>query len=240
MRILYQNKLEKSQLTATNQTLNDPIENILSNYLELTFIASSNNCSIRAVFDDEYDFNSLGYGYHNMDEINVAFYDIFDVEITNFDITPEDGEDLIYFDLVENVKKIILTISTIADNLYIGNISVGTYLEIPNFLQQPEFLLGINDIVTESAGGQTAGNRRIVLESQNFTFRNVNNSKINEIKQYITEVQRTKCHYIDVYPTNHIKKQPFFGKSTIDSLDLQKERISDFNYNFELSFRESR
>ena len=249
MRILYDNILKYyDSMIATNQSDNRPVTNIIHNFLELPFQATGNNSDITIELDKDYSVKCIAYGFNNMSEFRITFYDIFDAIIDSFVFAdysplgaPVSGEDTFYF-LVQlnNVRKIKIEAETIDSFLYIGSFFAGLYLELPNFLQAPESSIDIRDSIFESGSGQSGGNKQRNLDNFPYSFPNVDNAKKIEIKEYLNFVQRSVSHYIDAYPDAHNQQSPVYCKMISNNVTQNKKRISDFRYNIDISWRQAR
>lgn len=240
MRISYINRVKDAILSATNENLNRPVTNLAHNFLELAFFATGNNSVITVTFDDTYDINHIAFDYHNIDSMTARFYDEFDILIDSEIIDVDENCNFHTFDTIEGVEEITLTVSTLDTLLYLGGISIGDYFEMPNFQQSPGSNLNLNDDSFTSWGGQSSGNRKRNLFSYNLTFLNVSNNEKNDIVSYADYVQNSIPHFIDIYEDAHSNFPPFYGKLENRRISMQKRRISDFEWNIELTYREAR
>ena len=136
MKVSYDNKLLNATLAATNEDLNNPVTNLIHNFLELAFFSTGNSSVITITFDTTYDIDHIAYGYHNINSMSISFYDIFDVLIQTEIVSVESDEDIFYFDTIEGVKKAIITCDTLASELYIGSIFMGEYLDLPLIIKE--------------------------------------------------------------------------------------------------------
>jgi len=249
MRILYDNILKYyDSMTATNQSDNRPIENILHNFLELPFQATGNTSFVNIVLDKDYSSNCLAYGFHNMETGTITFRDVLNniiAVITFSEPSPVgkflENENIFYFpSQINNIRKISISVQTTDSFLYIGNFSFGLFLEMPYFLQAPESSIDIRDSVFESGSGQSGGNKQRNLDNLPFSFPNVDNAKKIEIRNYLDFVQRSVPHYIDVYPDAHNQQPPVYCKMFSNNVSQNKKRISDFRYNIDITWRQAR
>ena len=249
MRILYDNILKYyDSMTASNQSDNRPINNIIHNFLELPFQAINNSSIITINLDQDYTASALAYGFHNMDSITFEFYDILNnliASITFSDISPagpvSEGENIYYFtNQLDNIRKVVITAETTDSFLYIGNIFISEYLVLPRFLQAPESSTDIRDSIFESGSGQSGGNKQRNLDNLSYSFPDVDNAKKIEIKNYLDFVQRSIPHYIDPYPDAHNEQPPIYCKMFSNNVPQNKKRISDFKYNIDIAWRQAR
>ena len=78
MRVLYENYLDNATLSATNENPAYPVENIIDFYLEKPFKSIGNSSVITCNLDTVKTINSVGYGYHDLDSMNIKFKDSLD------------------------------------------------------------------------------------------------------------------------------------------------------------------
>jgi hypothetical protein len=234
-------------MTATNQSDNKPIENIVHNFLELQFEAVTTESTIRIDLDKDYSVDCLAYGFHNMDEAIIEFRDILDNLLGLVLLLPGgngliyEGENIFYLtNQIDGIRRIDIITFTTASFLQIGNLSFGLCLEMPRFLQGSEQSIDIRDSIFESGSGQSGGNRQRNLKNHPLSFPDVENSKKKEIETYLNFVQRSVPHYIDIYPNAVDEQKPIYVKQISNSITEQKKRIRNFRYNINISWRQAR
>lgn len=240
MNVSYINVLKNATLAATNENINRPVTNIIHNFLELAFYATGNNSVITITLDSLYDINHIAFDYHNIDTMVVRLYDNLGALLDTQNVTVEQDCNFVYFDTVQDVKTITITITTLSALLYIGGISMGEYSELPRFQQSPEGELELRDSYFSSLNGQTGGNRNRPLLTQKLSFANIPNDQKNEFNDYLIYVQNSMPHFIDMYPDAHNYFSPFWGKAEIKNFPQAKRRISTFEYNLEITYKECR
>ena len=241
MKISYDNILKTATLTATNQSDNNPVANIVHNYLELPYDAIENDTVITAEFTEDQSINHIAYGFHNLSLMHLYFFDALNNPIDDFSITVGPDEQIYYFpSTITGVGKIEIELTTAADTLYIGCIFMGIYLQMPNFSMALPTGIEIRDSVFQSGSGQSGGNRQRNLETQSPVFQNVDNDKKNEIKLYLKIVQRSIPHFIDFYPDAHEYFPIIYGKVTSNNPAIPKRRINTWKWDISISYKESR
>jgi len=240
MIVSYDNKLKDATITATNENANNPVSNLTHNFLELPFYSTGNSSVITIEFDEDVDIDHVAYGYHNLNAMSIAFYDMLDVLLDTQVITIEDNESIGYFTKIEGVRKAIVTVSSLALLLYIGCISIGEYLDLPDFLAGPQNTKIINDSSFQSSGGQSSGNRKQNFNRYPLQFANISNTERGEMQAYTTFVQTSIPHFIDLYPDAHDEQPVFYGTIESKNIPLGKRGTSNFTYNASITYRESR
>jgi hypothetical protein len=241
MKVSYNNYMIESTISATNENTNLPVTNLIHSYLEHAFYATANNTVITITLDNISTIDHIAYGYHNLNAMTVKLYNSVNVLLETVIVTIEENETIFYFaNAVEDVKKITLTCTTLAALLYIGSVFVGEYITLPNFQQAPRGAIEIRDSIVTSPGGQTAGNRRRNLNPHVLSFQNITNADRAIFSAYAMYTQRSIPHFIDKYPDDHISEPPFYGILFDSDIPMDKRRISDWQYNTTLVYREAR
>jgi len=239
-RLSYINRLKNASLSATNENINRPVTNIIHNFLELAFYSIGNSSVITATLDTTYDIDHISFDYHNINTMTVRFYDNLAVLIDTQVITVTDDCNFHYFDTVEGVLTITITIDTLATYLYVGGISLGEYFELPDFTQSPMGELKINDTVIKSPGGQSTGNKKYCPLTKTINFANITNDEKNDILSYLRYVQKSVPHFIDLYPDGQTYESPFYGSCVMSTVPFPKRRISEWKYDTSLTYEECR
>lgn len=241
MNVIYDNYLIDATISATNEDENRPITNIIHNYMELAFYSTSYESIITVEFDNSETIDCISFDYHNIETMIVQFYDVFNNLLGTEIINVNDDCNFHIFDTpYENVKTIILNVTAPDYYLYIGAVFVGEYIEFPRFIQSPQYETEINDDNFQSSGGQASGNRKRNLDNRPIEFRNISNDELEDFKIYLTYVQNSIPHFIDLYPDAHDEFPPFYGIVNIKRIPTPKRRISDFKHNFRLTYKEAK
>jgi hypothetical protein len=239
MRISWKNVLRTAELSATNESLTKPVENIVHNYLELYFAATIGSTTITADLDDEYALDHVAYGFHNLDTMQLKLYDIADVLLDTIDVVLEEPNGFFYFDsTVADVAKIEIIMTSSASYLYIGSISIGGYLELKNFRQGPKITRSLKGTGQESASGQFAGNKQGVLDNISLIFPKRSMTEAAEINEMLDEIENVIPVFVDFYPDRHDAVDPWYCHISLNEVPFDKRIIADFDYDVTLEFRE--
>lgn len=245
MRIIYDNYLQDSTLSATNENLNKPVTNLIHNYLELEFKATANNSVITITFDSPQAIDAFCYGYHNLSAMTLTFYDSGLNNLGNLSVTLESNEDVVYLEEessidFSDIKKIEVTITTAETYVYLGSIFVSQFYQMPNFRMGLTGVKKINDSITKSPGGQVSGNKMTDLNQWSIIFSYITNIQKNTILSYIKIVKLSTGHYIDLYEAAHDYFLPFYGHVINNEIELSKRRISDWEWDLSIDYEEAR
>lgn len=240
MNVSYINRLKTATLSATNEDLNRPVTNIIHNFLELAFYSTGPNSVITITLDTDRDIDHIAFDYHNINTMTVRFYDNLLALIDTQVIDVQENCNFHYFDTVEDVLTITITVDTLGGLLYIGGISMGEYFELPDFKQSPGGDFLINDKTFKSTGGQKTGNRNFCPFTKVLNFVNISNNEKNNILTYLQYVQNSIPHFIDLYPDAQDYNKPFYGSMELNKVPIPKRRISTWEWDLSLKYEECR
>lgn len=234
MRIAWDNRIKEATLTATNENLNYPIENIIHNYLTKKFKGTRTESTITITFTDVEDINFIAIGYKNLIDAEAEFFDIDNIslgtQVLNCDI------DINYFTKISAVKKINLAVTTDQDYVEIGNISAGEYLQLENPFVTIPITPSLSTKFSKSDGGQLTGRKLKSLLSYEFKFPPIIEiSDIEDIKKMLDSVQTVENIWIDIWELNNNILSSKFGNIISAQFNLSKNQ----NYDFIFSFQES-
>lgn len=240
MIVSYNNVLNTSTLSATNENPNRPVSNLLQNYLQLPFQSTGVTSTITAVLDAEYTIDHVAYGYHNLSDMEIRLYNLVGGLIDTITPVIAANENIHYFTTaVPGVKTIEIDITSAGD-AYIGKLFLGEYAEIPNFEQSPSMPFQNRDQVSKSTGGQVAGNAFFVPRQFKVVIPVLDFDENEILIEYIRAVGQTVSHFIDLYP-DALDKMPVKFVHLINSeTPNDKRRISDWLFTSALTYEEAK
>ena len=239
MIVSYVNRLKEATLSATNENINRPVTYLIHNFLELAFYADDNDTEITIEFDEGFSIDHIAFDYHNLDEMTIEFYNIFDVLLHTEVITVEENCNFHTFDTIENVRTIIISCNTYANDLYIGGISMGEYFEFPDFRQSLQGEIIIGGTLNISPGGQASGNMFKNLKPYTLNFAFKNNTERIAIETYLEYIKKIP-HFINFYEDGDDYFKPFYGCVTNSRVPMNKRKISTWEWDFSLTYQEVR
>lgn len=191
MIMIYKNLFDFGSAYATNADGNYPITNMdYSDFQGRTLLAPfrsiGTTSTITLELDEEGPVNGFGIGNHNVDTLTIELYDILDTLLFTANYTYDDlvnlynDLEIITFDSVLNVKKIVFNIIGITDPLSIGELMPGMVITTP-----PAIADDLNSPLTQTGSGQItdegaiSGSDGIILEGQQFTFNSISQSDMD-------------------------------------------------------------
>lgn len=240
MIVSYENQLKQASLSATNEDINRPVTNIIHNFLELAFYADTTNTEITAVFDEVCNIDHIAFDYHNLDNMTIEFYDPLDNLLHTEVISVEEDCNFHTFTKVNNIKTVIISVDTYASLLYIGGISMGEYFEFPRFRQSLRGEVKLFSTLNVSGGGQASGNAKQKRNGYSLDFVNIANEDRLAIEDYLEYVQTSMPHFIMFYEDGDDYFKPFYGCMTTNNIPIPKRRLSNWEWDFSLSYQEVR
>lgn len=235
MRILFNNIAEIATISANNQSLNYPVENVIHPFLEKRFQTTGASSTIVILFDSDQSVNCLFYGYNTMTGLTIVLKNSVDAildTIVASEIFPVGAE---YFPIQTTVRKIELQVSG-PDPFYLGGVGVGVYYQMPDPLGVYTPGNTDNTSLTESLYGQTLQNYVKPLRTLEYGFRDNEGTIKKEVNDNYVLVGIGKGIYMDFYEENREKEAPMYGK-IIDSLSFP---YNPRRYDFSLNVQEAR
>lgn len=214
MKILFDNRVKESTLSATNQNDNYPAENVIHQFLQKKFKSLTYSSVVTISFDDEENINSLFYGYSNMSACSAALYNSSNVllDTVSVDCTYETGS--VFFDTVESVRKIVLTVTCpVTSDLYIGGIAAGLSVDFPKPTASFEKTLTDNSSKETSTHGQVAYSRIKPLVGYALEYSAVERETFHQ--DVIDNFTKSGIGHIwvDITEENHSLYQPLYCTS---------------------------
>jgi len=241
MRLGAANKLEIATLTATNENLSFPIENIIDFYLELPFKATTDTSLITVITDDPCTVNYVAVGFHNISTMEMKFYNILDVLLETLNIPVEEDEFIYYFpSSIPDVKKIEITLTTGATILYVGGIFSCQYYEMPPLARDGLYNIDVRGSSNQSGGGQSSGNRLRALRTFGTFFPIVTNAERKELEEIIARIGIAKPIFLDLFPDEHDSFPVIYAKLIDPDFGISKRNDAGFAWRLNIKWKEAR
>lgn len=263
MRILADNALDRATITATNESVNYPPENLVHDFLQarMQFVSGTDN-TITITFDDPETVNCLFFAYHNLGYMNIKVYaeavlleetqvgvgGLIYTEDLEDTITFMDGSDEYFIDGIQvqseavyfastyqNVTSIVLEVFG-PENSYIGGLGVGQYYQAPNPLSDHTEGHADNSVSTRSPYGQSAQTKIPPFDTGAYTFRGYIRSLWSAMRDLYMSLGAGAHVWVDFNEGNHDFKLPKY--CTWDFLS-ESSKFGNY-YQWEVRFTEAR
>lgn len=230
MKILFNNVFEDATFTATNESLNYPVANLIHPFLHKRFQSSSTSSVITASFSADQSISCFFYGYFVATALSVVFKDSGGSTLKTLTISDPEDIGVEYFTALTTVRSVEITLT----GTYLGGIGAGLCYCMPNPLAAYAADNGDNSDFTESPDGQTLQTYIKPLRELDYNFREIETKKTIDDNYKLVGVG--KPLYIDIYEDNRDKEDPIYGK-IMRSLSF---RYQPRRYSTSIKIREAR
>jgi hypothetical protein len=209
MRILFENALNDSTMSATASSINYPVESMIHRYKKKRWQCLISSSVITCIFNNTKSLNCIFYSYHTLNSISFKLLDSLDnVLYSGLDSDIKDIG-IIYFNKIDNVKKLVITVSSL-DVLRIGTLWTGVYKQVDLFTNNYKPSLIDNSVISGSTDFQYSGLYTMPVSALEFNIDNVDDfEKDYFVNQYIIK-SRFMPFFIDIYETNREKMKPMY------------------------------
>lgn len=235
MKILFENVFENASFSATNESLNYPIPNIVHPFLHKRFQSSGTSSVVTATFTTDQIVSCFFYGYHNITSLVAVFKNSGGGTLLTLNITSPDDIGVEWFTMLTTVRSVEMTI-TGASGFYIGGVGTGQCYTMPDPLASYDPGFADNSEFVESPHGQTLQSYVEPLRELEYGFRDLTLEIRKEISDRYKAVGIGKPLFLDLYEENRSKEPPIYGK-ILNALSFP---YSPRRHNFTLKIREAR
>ena len=216
MRILFNNLLYNSTLSADTVNANYPLSNLKSDHLKKIYQATTTSAVITITIGAASQVNSCYIGFTNATSAVLALYNSSDVLLRTVSLNVSRGGGI--FTTTQNVSYAKLTLAG-SNTIYLGTIGIGYAYKMPD----PN-----NDIVLKpidnsdreySTDGQLYINRADILHQIDATYSFESIDTYNEIIALWEDLQHPA--WVDPYEENTGSINPMFCDITMDDSPTQ-------------------
>lgn len=221
MKILFDNYVIDSTISALYASLNYPVANLQDTVLRKRFQCSRASDTITITFAERLDVSSFYYAYTNATYLQLRLYR--DYETLLYTLTIIDPVELCgahHFTLVEDVEYAELDIIG-PENVYLGGVGLGDSVTFPDPENTWKDKLQDNSASSENVYGSTWTDYIEPLRVHNWICRDV---ELEDAQYYIELYRLTgigKPVFIDPFENNHDFMTPLYAKFT-NPMDKQK------------------
>lgn len=239
MRVLFENKVERSTVSSNNGSLNYPGSGIWHPFLKKKFKGQSSDDVLTIDLQEVSNLNCFFMGWHNVTSGSVVFFDSGLSPIGSaIDLAGALDLFVTYFDTIA-VKRIVVTVHNSSGNqVYIGGIGSGVYVQMPiNMTSGFERAISDDTQIDESPGGQTSRNKAASLRIRSFTFPAMDATERDRVDVPVVALGIGKPIYVDIFEGDRSADAPFYAKVT------EPRRITNpaaGRYDMSITFKEAR
>lgn len=213
MRILFDNCLLDSVMTATASSINYPIENVTHRFMKKRFQSLLSNSTITCIFNSIKEINCIFYGYHTLNSFNFTLYDSSNNVLYSGSDSKLLDIGIIYFNKISGVKKIVITCTAPA-NLFIGVLWAGVY---------DQMSLPLNNIETN------IDDNTVIKSSPDFQFSQLYNESGIEYIVTIPALTNDQKNYLNSVYIKKGRGAPLFIDFFEDARELQEPKYVVFS-----------
>lgn len=237
MKIIFNNEIKNSTITAAAPNANYPASNLSHVFAKVKYKGLGYSDVITVVFDDNIEASGFMYTYTNATSMVVQVYSNSSVllETLNIDCTYNSGAS--YFTKHTDVRRLVITIaSDVAQDIYLGGIAIGVAFEFPYPIAN--FDKGLLDGSSKSISndGQTSYHYMKPLLKYSLAFQAVNRTSLYHlIVDQFLDVGSGHI-WVDISDLNHTLYQPLYCTTQlIENPTRSRNRVS-----FTLTLTEAR
>jgi hypothetical protein len=221
MKILFDNYIADSTLTALHASLNYPVTNLQDSVLRKRYQCTQDSDTITITFSEPMNVDSFFYAYTNATYLQLRLYR--DYETLLFTLTIDDPVEECgahFFSLVEDVEYAELDIRG-SEGVYLGAPGIGDAIDFPDPENTWKDTIQDNSSSSENVYGSTWTDYIEPLRIHNWICREIT---IEDALYYISLYKLTgigKPLFIDPFENNHDFMEPLYAKFT-NPIDKQK------------------
>lgn len=204
MKLINDNKLHNGTFTATDESLNYPVDNLDHPFLAKRFQGSASSSTITVVLSSASTIDAIGHGQTNATSGTAILYTGGPTTYTSVESVTMD---LTYDPCVSytatsqaSITKIDFELSTDDTYIYIGGVAAGEYYEIDNATADFDRGYQDNTAWTQTASGQSLANYQESLRSILLNFRPQTLTLANELVEVYRDIGIGSPFFIDIFP----------------------------------------
>ena len=228
MKILYNNLLESTTLTATNENGSYPITNTTHKYLEKKFMATTTTSTITLSLAMSADVSAIAIGWHNLSSGTYILKDSGGSTVGSGSLAVAEETDITYFTAI-TCKTIELSVVS-ADIVRIGGLGVGNPTHFLYHNTNPIIDYYDNDSSSFTAGGQLNGKKTATLLRYTAVLGKITNAQRKEVMDIIKSRGSIKPVYADLYALKHEEARPIYCRLAGNGAFKRQSDSYDYTY----------
>ena len=216
MKIIFNNEIKNSTITAVAPNANYPASNLSHVFAKVKYKGLGYSDVITVVFDDNIEASGFMYTYTNATSMTVQVYSGSSVllETLTVDCTYESGAS--YFTKHTDVRRLVITIaSDVSEDIYLGGIAMGVAFAFPYPIANFEKGLIDGSSKAISSDGQTSYHYIKPLLKYPLQFQAVDRTSLYHlIFQQFLDIGSGHI-WVDITDANHTLYQPLYCTSQL-------------------------
>jgi len=239
MRLLYGNLLQEcTALAMTSLDTDSFVENLYHPFMELACYCVGMDSTLSGEWADGRTVNAIAIAYHNAGSARVILRDDLGAVLLDETLALEVYDSVYYVARTQGVYSFEIQFSG-GENVYVGYVYLGEYLEMPSFAVGGSFPISIRSSSAVSNGGQTYGVFARQLNGYKIKWPRMTNTERTLFADYVAAVQTCRPHFVDLFPEDHDEEPPFYG-TLVSSIDITKRTEARYFYEVTAEWQEAR
>ena len=236
MKIINDNKLHGATYSATNESLNYPVSNLDHQFLAKRFQATDDNSVIDVTFT-ACTIDAIAHGLTNANSGTAALYtgtvgSYTLQETVTLDLTTDPC--VSYPSIaIDNITRIVFTLSTTDDYLRLGGVAAGEAYDIEYPYSQIDRGYQDNSVWTQVPAGQSLSNYQRPLKSIPLTFDASSMTIANELIELYLDIGIGTPFFADFFQGYRDLMQPLYCCFSSPPSDTGSGRDRTITFNFQ-------
>lgn len=188
---------DASTFTMSDINENYDVDTVINNMLKDYILGSETSATFTIEFDDAQTANCLFFGYHTVTSASGVFYDEDDNELYSFSEDCDYDVFKHYFDTLDSIYKIEITINTTSDELRIGNLFIANSFILKNVVSPITVKRTFTGDYDQSDGGQSAARKGVGLRTFTLETFDTPNDNYEEFADAYDEIGQGTAFWLD-------------------------------------------
>ncbi len=270
MKILWNNYLKDSTITADYEDTQYPLSNLYHKFLEKVYKPGNLSATITIEMPENRIISAIALGFSNLesvdspiiqlgqsatdtiqldqaatDTINLRIAEglVYELQgstgtvLATGDIEMDYDTNTTYFDPVW-CRKIVLKLTSLSSDIYVGGISAGYPIEFEYHQVSPRFATEPRGTLSKTNGGQVLGKNYQQLRSWDAVIDSMENDQRKEVLEMVDSIGAIGTVYADIYDEAHDEEEPMYA--TFTNIATLRRDSTDQTYTMGIAVQEAR
>ncbi len=236
MRLLYDNYLKDSSLTASSENSLYPVENIVHKFLEKKYRSLLYLASITVVFPEDREVDTIALAYTNVTTATYTALTASRATLQTGNLEFDNDTNITYIEPV-TCRSIVFDFQA-TGSVQVGGMSAGVSKEYTIVQANPQLPMNSRGNMEQTNGGQVLGRNYKSLRSWVVAITDMTNELRLFTEQVIYSSGLVNPVYVDLYENNHGEEPPMHA--IIDNIGNSRRDTKSGTYTMGLAFQEAR
>ena len=267
MKILWDNYLDDSTVTASSENASYPVENLFHKFLEKKYVSTQSQAIVTVVFPEDRPVSMIAYGWSNVTPgdgstltiardaednititeggagpITIALFSSYELKDSGGTVvgsgTIEEGDLINATHFTEVTCRSVEVLFASNSIVYVGGLSMGSPISYDYTEANPTFADLSRASVRKTDGGQIIGKKKQMLREWRLTIPNATNLKRLETSAMLEEVSYVDPVYADLYDESNGVEPAIYGNITAAGVYQRDSRSQ--RYSMKMTIQEAR